>query len=138
MSRRSRAREIALQAIYQYDVHPTADVAAIERFLVGRLRLPGLVAFAAQLVDGVRAHRAALDARLDARSQNWRVARMAAIDRAILRLALYEMLHTETPGAVAVDEAIGLAKRYGSEPSSRFVAGILGALLADENACGPA
>lgn len=136
MSRRRRAREIALQALYQYDLHPAAEPADIERFLIGRLRLPGLVTFAAALVDGVRAHRDDIDARLDARSQHWRVGRMAAIDRAILRLALYEMLHTETPGAVAVDEAIDLAKRYGSEASSRFVAGILGAVLADQTAGG--
>lgn len=131
MSRRSRAREIALQALYQYEMHPEADPLGIERFLVGRLRQPGLVAFAKELVDGVRTRRVDLDARLDARAQNWRVARMAATDRTILRLALFEMLHTATPGPVAVDEAIDLAKRYGSEASSRFVAGILGAMLAD-------
>lgn len=138
MSRRRRAREIALQALYQYDLHPEAEAAAIERFLVGRLRLPGLVTFALQLVDGVRAHRVDLDARLDARSEHWRVARMAAIDRTILRLALFEVLHTDTPGPVAVDEAIDLAKRYGSEASGRFVAGLLGALLADEKSGGRA
>lgn len=132
MSRRSRAREIALQALYQYELHPTADGADIGRFLVGRLRLPGLVTFATELVEGVRGRRPDIDLLLDGRAQNWRVARMAAIDRTILRLAVYEMLHTDTPGPVAVDEAIDLAKRYGSEASSRFVAGILGAILADQ------
>ena len=129
MSRRSRAREIAVQALYQYELHPAAEAADIDRFLVGRLRLPGLVTFAKQLVDGVRARRADLDARLDAQARHWRVMRMAATDRTILRVAVFEMLHTDTPGPVVVDEAIDLAKRYGSEASGRFVAGILGAIL---------
>jgi N utilization substance protein B len=133
MSRRSRAREIAMQALYQYELHPTADAADVDRFLAGRLRLPGLVAFAKQLVEGVRGQRADLDARLDSQAHQWRVARMAATDRTILRLALFELLHTDTPDAVAVNEAIELAKRYGSEASSRFVAGILGAIVAARN-----
>lgn len=130
MSRRSRAREIAVQALYQYELHPGAEAADIDRFLAGRLRLPGLITFAKQLVDGVRGQQADLDARLDAQARHWRVTRMAATDRTILRVAVFEMLHTDTPGAVAVDEAIELAKRYGSEASGRFVAGILGAILA--------
>jgi N utilization substance protein B len=134
MSLRSRAREIAMQALYQVEMQPAADRAALERFLVGRLRQPVLVRFAQGLVDGVRSHVGELDAALDARAENWRVARMAATDRTILRIAVYEMLHTDTPPAVAVDEAIELAKRYGTASSSRFVAGILGRLMADRAA----
>ena len=67
-------------------------------------------------------------------STNWRLSRMAATDRAVLRIALFELLHTDVPGPVAVDEAIQLARRYGSEASSRFVSGILGKLLADRDA----
>jgi N utilization substance protein B len=101
------------------------------RFLKGRLRSGALVAFAESLVDGVGRHREAIDAVLEARSQNWRVARMAATDRAVLRMAVFEIGHTDTPGPVVVDEAIELARRYGNEHSPRFVAGILGSLLAD-------
>ena len=68
---------------------------------------------------------------LEAASENWRVARMAATDRAILRIACHEILHTDTPPKVACDEAVELAKRYGSVASPKFVAGILGRLLAD-------
>lgn len=131
MSRRSRAREVALQSLYQAELGGVADTRARARFHKGRLRSTTLVAFTDSLVDGVERHRAELDGLLDARSENWRVARMAATDRAVLRLAAYEILHTDTPGPVVVDEAIDLARRYGSEASPRFVAGILGRLLAD-------
>jgi transcription antitermination protein NusB len=134
MSLRSRAREIAMQALYQVEMQPAADPVALERFLVGRLQQPVLVRFAKGLVDGVRSHVGELDVALDARAENWRVARMAATDRTILRIAVYELLHTETPPAVAVNEAIELAKRYGTASSGRFVAGILGRLMADRAA----
>jgi len=93
-----------------------------------------LVAFADELVDGVRERQAELDALIDGRSENWRVSRMAATDRAVLRIAAFELFHTDTPGPVVVDEAIELARRYGGEASPRFVAGILGGLLADRDA----
>jgi transcription antitermination protein NusB len=136
MSRRSRAREIAMQALYQVEMNPAADPAAVARFLVGRLRQPVLIRFAQGLVEGVRRHVGELDAALDSRADNWRVSRMAATDRTILRIAVYEMLHTDTPPAVVTDEAIELAKRYGTASSGRFVAGILGRLMADRAAAG--
>ena len=131
MPTRSRAREIAMQAAYQTDMNPAMDPSEISRFLEGRLKAHGLVAFARGLVDGVLAHRAEIDAVLEAASENWRVARMAATDRAILRVACHEILHTDTPPKVACDEGVELAKRYGSVASPKFVAGILGRLLAD-------
>ncbi|RLT16529.1 MAG: transcription antitermination factor NusB, partial [Planctomycetota bacterium] len=131
MSRRSRAREVALQSLYQVEVNAGVDPRDRERFHKGRLRSAALVAFANLLVDGVRERQAEIDALLDARSANWRVSRMAATDRAVLRIAAFELLHTDTPGPVVVDEAIELSRRYGSEASPRFVAGILGRLLAD-------
>jgi len=132
MTRRSRAREVALQVLYQADMNPSVtDERDRARFLKGRLRSAGLVDFAAALVSGVEAHRAAIDERLENRAEHWRVSRMAATDRAVLRIAFYELLHTETPGPVIVDEAIELARRYGNDASPRFVAGILGRFLAD-------
>ena len=129
MSRRSRAREVALQSLYQVEVNAGVDPRDRERFHKGRLRSAALVAFANLLVDGVRERQAEIDALLDARSANWRVSRMAATDRAVLRIAAFELLHTDTPGPVVVDEAIEMARRYGSEGSPKFVAGILGNLL---------
>lgn len=131
MPTRSRAREIAMQAVYQADMNPAMAPGDISRFLDGRLKARGLVAFARGLVDGVLARRGEIDAVLDAASENWRVARMAATDRAILRVAGHEILHTDTPPKVACDEGVELAKRYGSAASPKFVAGILGRLLAD-------
>lgn len=129
---------MALQALHQLEFNEPADREAGDQrrrgFLRGRLRSPALVGFAESLVAGVRAHRDAIDALLDARSANWRVARMAATDRTVLRIAAYELVHTDTPGAVVVDEAIELARRYGSAASPRFVAGLLGAILADRSA----
>ena len=105
------------------------DGEALETFLRGRLHSGTLAAFAAGIVHGVARHRAELDAELDARSTRWPVSRMAATDRTVLRIAVHELRHTDTPGPVVVDEAIELARRYGTEASPRFVAGILGSLL---------
>ncbi len=139
MSRRSRAREVALQSLYQLDLagEPRPDaarLAVIHRFHRGRLKSGPLVEFADALVAGVLEYRDALDAEVEARSANWRLSRMAATDRAVLRIAVFELRHTDTPGPVVVDEAIELARRYGNEASPRFVAGILGSLLATDAA----
>ena len=138
MPRRSRAREVALQSLHHMEFNAEAEAADRARFLKGRLHSGTLVAFAESLIDGVSRHRGDLDARLDARSEHWRVSRMAATDRNVLRLALHELLHTDTPGPVVVDEAIELARRYGSATSPRFVAGILGGLLAERTGTGGA
>ena len=130
MSRRSRAREVALQSLYQGELN-TIDPRDRARFHKGRLKSAELVVFADTLVDGVRDHQVEIDALLDVRSTNWRLSRMAATDRAVLRIAAFELLHTDTPGPVVVDEAIKLARRYGSQDSPTFVAGILGAILDD-------
>ena len=133
MSSRRRAREVALQALYQLDANPATEPEHLGRFLVGRLRSCPLVEFAHSLVSGVRQEQAALDATLDGLAQHWRVSRMAATDRAVLRIAVFELLHTDVPGPVAIDEAIELARRYGTEASPKFVAGILGRVLADRD-----
>lgn len=132
--RRSRAREIALQALYRLDLNPATADEELARFVAGRLHGGPLVAFAESLVRGVRDHRQEIDSLLDSRAVNWRVSRMPATDRAILRIACYEILHTSVPGPVAADEAIELAKRYGTDASSTFVAGVLGGLLAERAA----
>lgn len=136
MSRRSRAREVALQSLYQLDLAgermPGPErLDSIHGFHRGRLKSRPLVEFADALVAGVIEHREALDAVVEARSANWRLDRMAATDRAVLRIAAFELAHTDTPPAVVADEAIELARRYGGESSPRFVAGILGRLVAD-------
>jgi len=125
---------MALQALYRLEMNPGTSTGELERFLAARLGDPGLQAFAHELVAGVQRHRADLDALLDSRAENWRVSRMAATDRAILRIAAFELLHGTVPGPVAADEAIELAKRYGTAASGRFVAGLVGRLLAERGA----
>src|SRR5258707_9923189 len=114
MSRRSRAREVALQVLFQDDLNPGANPGEADQFLRGRLRDDDLVEFARSLVAGVRRNRAELDALLAKTADNWGLERMAATDRNVLRLGTFEILYTDTPDRVAINEAVELAKRFGS------------------------
>src|SRR5687767_881213 len=122
MSRRTRAREVVLQVLYQDDLNPPADLAVAEVFLRKRLGGDGaLVTFALSLLTGVRERRDELDQLLAQRADNWSLGRMAATDRNVLRLGAYEILFSETPDRVAINEAVELAKRFGARQSPQFV-----------------
>ena len=126
MRRRTRARELALQFLYTLDVRGDEERDALEGFLrdSGASRIARR--FATELVDGVRAHRTDLDQRITALATNWTLARMPPVDRNILRLAAFELLHSEdVPVRVALNEAIELGKRYSTAQSGSFVNGIL-------------
>ncbi len=131
---RRRSREAALQVLYAVDLadRPERERASPQEMFenaAAHFELPeGAQAFAKELVIGVCENRDALDARIAAHAHNWRVSRMAAVDRNVLRLAVYEMLGRQTPAAVLIDEAIELARRYGGEASPAFVNGILDAV----------
>src|SRR5690349_16347835 len=115
MTRRSRAREVALQLLFQRDHNPGVSQANVEEFVQNRLREPSMREFCLRLYAGIVLHQGDIDKRLAAAAENWRVTRMATVDRNVLRLGAYELLFTkETPAAVAFDEAIELARRYGS------------------------
>src|SRR5436190_18784680 len=102
MTRRSRAREVALQLLFQRDLNPGVAREAIERFANDRLLDPTLVPFCLGLYDAVVAHLPDIDQALTAAAENWRLPRMAAVDRNVLRLGAGELLHTpETPAGVA-------------------------------------
>jgi N utilization substance protein B len=132
MTRRSRAREVALQLLFQRDLNPGVERAVLERFVRDRLRDPAGEPFSLSLYDGVAAHLADIDGRLGKAAENWRSSRMAVVDRNVLRLGGYELLYTpETPPSVALDEAIELARRYGSADSPAFVNGVLDRLRKD-------
>ena len=89
--------------------------------------------YASRLVEGVESHREQIDDRIRAQAENWRLERMPSVDRNILRLAIYEMWHqNDVPKLVVVDEAVELAKRFGSEQSGRFVNGVLDGLMKSE------
>lgn len=133
MTRRSRAREVALQLLFQRDLNPSVDRPAVERFARDRLRDTELTSFCLALLDGITANSAAIDAHLAAAAENWRLPRMAAVDRNVLRLGAYELLFApQTPLGVALDEAIELARRYGSADSPAFVNGVLDRLKANK------
>jgi transcription antitermination protein NusB len=126
MSRRSRAREIVLQVLYEDDLNPDRNPEAGDAFLCNRLLQDAeLIDFARSLVAGVRKHKAEIDKQLVERADNWTMERMAVTDRNILRLGAYEMLFGGTPQRVAINEAVELAKRYGGKQSPHFVNGVL-------------
>jgi transcription antitermination protein NusB len=126
MAKRSKAREVALQVLYEDDLNPGGEPVDRAEFLRSRLQDDGdLIAFAQSLVDGVRRNRSELDALLVKTAENWSLERMAATDRNVLRLGAYEILFTQTPAAVAINEAVELAKRFGAAQSAPFVNGIL-------------
>ncbi len=134
--RRRRAREAALHALYQCEV---GGLGAFEvTRLLGMVGAPDDApllddegrAFAARLAMGAWTDRAALDERIGDAARNWRVERMAVVDRLLLRMALQEMLaHPETPPRVVIDEAIDLTRAYAGDDAARFVNGVLDGLF---------
>jgi N utilization substance protein B len=129
---RHRSREAALQALYAADMRGEIDLARAQSALdalAEHFELPaGARAFAKELVLGVATHRADIDARITAVARRWRLDRMAAVDRNVLRLAAYELVFGGTPREIAIDEAVELARRFGDDASPRFVNGVLDAL----------
>lgn len=126
MSRRSRAREVVLQVLFEDDLNPDRKTIQGDDFMRNRLNQDlELLDFARGLLAGVRKNRAELDELLKKTADNWSLERMAVVDRNILRIGAYEMLHADTPERVAINEAVELAKRFGAKQSSHFVNGIL-------------
>lgn len=127
--KRSRARAVALQLLFQRDNNAGIERAALEHFAAERLHPlgdPEILSFCLGLYDGVIDHLEDIDRRLGEAAENWRLPRMAAVDRNVLRLGSYELLFVSgTPPGVAIDEAIELARRFGSADSPGFVNGVL-------------
>lgn len=127
---RRRSRESALQVLYQDEFHtPATRVAAERYFWEDAEEAPsraGQRDFARYMVDGVRSHLTAIDDRIRAVARNWKIERMSRVDRNILRLATFELLFaSDIPPKVALNEAIEIAKVYGTEDSGAFINGIL-------------
>jgi transcription antitermination protein NusB len=136
MTRRTRGREIALQVLYQAELNPGFSPEDLRRFVERRLLGDKkLCEFTRGLIGGIQANQPRIDALISEVAENWRLDRMAAIDRNILRLGAYEILYCpDVPTKVAINESLELAKRYSTGQSSRFVNGILDRLLAAEAA----
>ncbi len=145
MSSRHRSRERALQILYQWDVRRQPVEEAIEAYF-GSLEAedgetkPERDPFTEELVRGVAEQADKLDYRISQHSEHWRLDRMSVVDRNILRLAVYEMMHLGTPAPVVIDEALRLARRFSGEEAGAFVNGVLDAvwrgLAAAENGPG--
>jgi N utilization substance protein B len=132
MGSRRKAREAAVQMLYQIDVTGEETERAIE--LYGQYLTDSADAddFALTLVRGCAAAREQIDAKIREVSRHWRLERMARVDRNILRLAAFELLHLpEVPRKVTLNEAIELAKRFGDEDSPAFINGVLDRIASD-------
>jgi len=129
MKTRRRARRVTLETLYEYDIanHPLGEVFE-QRLLDNPMEKTG-VEFASQLIQGVIKHIEETDDLIAQFAPEWPIDQMAVIDRNILRIAIFEFLiEAETPVKVAINEAVELAKTYGSDSAPRFINGVLGTL----------
>ena len=118
--KRRKARELALQALFQLDNNEMTIEEAISHVTEERDN------FLTQLVAGTIEHKEQIDASLVEKLENWSLARLPKIERTVLRIAVYELLYLpETPAKVVINEALEITKIYGDEKSSRFVNGVL-------------
>lgn len=133
MKTRHEARIVALQSLFEMDCVGHRGAVVLEQRLEEAILPEQGVEFARELVQGVSDHMARLDQLIERYAPEWPVDQIAIIDRNILRIAIYEILLCEsTPLKVAINEAVELAKQFGSESSSRFVNGVLGSFVGKE------
>jgi N utilization substance protein B len=134
MGARSKARKRAVDVLYEADLRGL-DAVTLLAERVGSPDVPPVNDYTITLVEGVTAHRSRIDDLIAEHAEGWTLQRMPAVDRAVLRLGLYELLWAaDVPDAVAIDEAIELAKGLSTDDSPRFVNGVLGriAVIADQ------
>ncbi|MGH9147631.1 MAG: transcription antitermination factor NusB [Vicinamibacterales bacterium] len=127
-----RAHEVALQMLYQWevgqsDIETVAHVYA-QHEAPGSAPSEAVRAFAEQLARATTANLKVIDPLISEHAEHWRLSRMAVLDRLILRMAVYELLHTKTPRPIVMNEAIELAKKFSTEDSAKFVNGVLDAI----------
>ena len=133
MKTRRQARVVALQTLFEVDsVNHPAEVVMVQR-LEDKPLPTEAAAFAQQIVNGVLENRPQLDRIIAEMASDWPLEQMAVIDRNILRIAIYELgdASLDTPAKVAINEAVEMAKSFGSDSSPRFINGVLGALIGD-------
>ncbi|MDR1964853.1 MAG: transcription antitermination factor NusB [Planctomycetaceae bacterium] len=131
---RSLARTVAFQLLYQDDLNPGSREQFTESFL--RQELPDyepLLRFARTLVNGTAEKKEQIDTILTQTAQHWSLSRMNVTDRSILRMAVYEILFMDTPKPVVINEAVELAKKFGTDQSAAFVNGILDKMVPKTN-----
>lgn len=137
MGTRRRARELALQMLYQFELTAASPEAMHADFDEWQNAGEAQRDFADALLRGTVARLSEIDDELRRQTTHWRLERLAAVDRNILRLAMYELIYEQdTPPAVVIDEAIEIAKKYGAKDSGRFVNGVLDGFLKRRTAAG--
>ena len=132
MPRRSDARKCVLQMLFLVDQNPEADLHWIRNSIEEQLEDELLIDFAWSMFTGVRENRDAIDGRITAVSDHWRVDRMAPTDRNVIRIGIFEIDKIGTPAAVVLNESVELAREFGTEHASAFVNGILDKLASQE------
>ena len=133
MTERREARELALQCLHQWDQQPDQGRELSETLILERASDEDVAAYARRILVQFWTHRDEVDGVIEGVADNWRLARMAVVDRSVLRMAVAEMRYIPSvPPKVSVDEAIELAKRYSTEKSGAFVNGILDRILHQE------
>ena len=126
MKKRTRARELALQALYQLDLQGESFATEVGDFVRDEEPDAETADFAIELVRGVVVEQEAIDEAIRAVAQNWDLERMAVVDRNVLRMATHELMHRdEIPPKVSINEAIELGKRFSTKNSGAFINGIL-------------
>ena len=129
MSLRTKSREFAMQMLFQWDMSEQEPAKLEAKFWRAAKGSDSTRAFANSLFEGAVKDTAAIDELIVKQAENWKLERLAAIDRAILRLAIYELRTADTPPKVILNEAVELAKKFSSEEAGSFVNGILDAVL---------
>ncbi len=134
MFKRRKVRELALQVLFAWDAAGDADKPAAQQIVEDGTPDHDLRRDALAMANGAWDDRAVIDQRLETHAPQWPPRRQPGVDRAILRLAVWEMTHTDTPHKVVLDEAIELAKAFSTEQSPGFVNGVLDAILREHTA----
>ena len=130
MASRRKSREYAMQMLYQWELGGNTPEQVGASFFLERKAASEVESFARELFHGAVNDITQLDGLIRAHAENWRLERMAAVDRSILRLAVYELLHCpETPPHAVINEALEIARRFSGEGSVEFVNGILDTIL---------
>jgi N utilization substance protein B len=130
MGARRKARELALQMLFQHDMSGNEPDMILTTFDDLQKSKPNTREFATKIFRGTVNHLTEIDDMIQAQAENWRLSRMAVVDRNIIRMSVYEFLHeTDTPKLVIIDEAIEIAKKFGTQKSSQFINGILDGIL---------
>lgn len=136
MGKRREGREVALQLLFHWDlnIQQLPDAAELDLFWEFRPALPGVRTFATNMLKGIIVHQTTVDEKITKYTANYELKRISTVDRNILRMAIYEMLYADdVPPIVAINEAIDIAKKFGTEESGKFVNGVLDRVKLDLN-----